>query len=119
MAYTSRHETLYASTERLRRIFVELLKVFAALWDNTSQQVQAQCKLDELKKIQDDLDKDKDPNASQQRRSKDPSGDKGPAEVELSVLSDSYGDMKAGEHFISNNDLDKDDQVVGIVEELR
>ncbi|MFS7915676.1 hypothetical protein Hanom_Chr02g00168051 [Helianthus anomalus] len=53
------------------------------------------------------------------QRGKDPSGDKGPAEVGLSVLSDSDRDMKAGEHFISNNDLDKDGEVVGIVEELR
>ncbi|MFS7944162.1 hypothetical protein Hanom_Chr06g00508841 [Helianthus anomalus] len=140
MAYTSRHKTLSDATEQLHIIVAELVELLAAQGENTSLQVQAQCKLDELKKIQDDLDTDKDPNASQQReqpsgsqateavtnvvvegesqRGEVASGDKGPTEVELSILSDSDHDLQAGEHFISNDDLDKDDEVVGIVEEL-
>ncbi|MFS7910894.1 hypothetical protein Hanom_Chr02g00111531 [Helianthus anomalus] len=141
MAYTSRHKTLSDATEQLHIIVVELVELLAAQGENMSLQVQAQCKLDELKKIQDDLDTDKDPNAFQQRgqpsssqateavtnpvvegesqRGEVASGDKFPTEVELSVLSDSGHDLQAGEHVISNDDLDKDDEVVGIVEELR
>ncbi|MFS7934905.1 hypothetical protein Hanom_Chr05g00397141 [Helianthus anomalus] len=141
MAYTSRHKTLSDAIEWLHRIVSELVELLAAPGENTSLQVQAQCKLDELKKIQDDLNTDKDPNASQQReqpsssqatdvvtnavvegesqRGEVASGDKGPTGVKLSVLSDSDHDLQAGEHFISNDDLDKDDEGVGIVDELR
>ncbi|KAJ0783502.1 hypothetical protein HanLR1_Chr01g0021031 [Helianthus annuus] len=70
IASTTRHRELCVANEQIRRIVTELVELFAAQGESGSNkelQVQAQCKLDELKKIYDDLDKDKDPNASQQR----------------------------------------------------
>ncbi|KAM0012792.1 hypothetical protein Hdeb2414_s0008g00285421 [Helianthus debilis subsp. tardiflorus] len=67
VAYTDRHKTLTVATYQIRRIVTELVELFAAQGGNTPLQVQAKCKLDELKKIQDDLDKEKDPNAAQKR----------------------------------------------------
>ncbi|MFS7997917.1 hypothetical protein Hanom_Chr12g01147641 [Helianthus anomalus] len=111
---------------------------------NKKQQVQAQCKLNELKKIQDDLDGHKDPNASQLREQ--PSGtqatetatntavegssvvelvgDKGKSlvhvDASLSSMSDEPDDEDTTiEHYLTNDDLDKENVVEGIVEDWK
>ncbi|KAM0066376.1 hypothetical protein Hdeb2414_s0002g00048301 [Helianthus debilis subsp. tardiflorus] len=65
---SARQQTLFSTTDRLVGIVSDLVSLLAAQGESSSSdfQVQAQCKLDELKKIREDLDKDKDPNASKQ-----------------------------------------------------
>ncbi|KAJ0616767.1 hypothetical protein HanIR_Chr02g0094151 [Helianthus annuus] len=65
---SARHQTLVSTTDRLIGVVTDLASLLAAQGESSSSdfQVQAQCKMDELKKIREDLDKDKDPNASKQ-----------------------------------------------------
>ncbi|KAJ0538415.1 hypothetical protein HanRHA438_Chr08g0343981 [Helianthus annuus] len=65
---SARQQTLVSTTDRLIGIVTDLISLLAAQGENSSSdfQIQAQCKMDELKKIREDLDKDKDPNASKQ-----------------------------------------------------
>ncbi|MFS7889985.1 hypothetical protein Hanom_Chr00s000006g01613421 [Helianthus anomalus] len=147
VASFARHQELVVANEQIRRIVSELVELFAPQGENNAnkkQQVQAQCKLNELKKIQDDLDGHKDPNASQLREQ--PSGtqatetatdttvegssvvelvgDKGKslvhAEASLSSMSDESEDEDTTiEHYLINDDLDKEDVVEGIVEDWK
>ncbi|KAJ0746392.1 hypothetical protein HanOQP8_Chr05g0177061 [Helianthus annuus] len=144
VASSTRHQELVVANEQIRRIVTELVELFAAQGENTINrqlQVQAQCKLDELKKIQDDLDRDKDPNALQQREQPSSTqatetatdavvegesgsgagGDKGKnlvqSKASLSSLSDGSDDEDTtDEHYLMNDNLDKDDKVEGIIE---
>ncbi|KAJ0952393.1 hypothetical protein HanPSC8_Chr02g0071711 [Helianthus annuus] len=63
---SARQQTLVSTTDRLLGIVTDLMSLLAAQGEILASdfQVQAKCKMDELKKIIDDLDKDKDPNAS-------------------------------------------------------
>ncbi|KAM0047213.1 hypothetical protein Hdeb2414_s0009g00325831 [Helianthus debilis subsp. tardiflorus] len=65
---SARQRNLVSTTDRLIGIVTDLVSLLAAQGESSASdfQVQAQCKMDELKKIREDLDKDKDPNASKQ-----------------------------------------------------
>ncbi|KAJ0511496.1 hypothetical protein HanIR_Chr11g0552761 [Helianthus annuus] len=65
---SARQQTLVSTTDRLLGIVTDLVSLLAAQGEISASnfQVQAKCKMDELKKIRDDLDKDKDPNAAKQ-----------------------------------------------------
>ncbi|KAJ0436056.1 hypothetical protein HanIR_Chr17g0900211 [Helianthus annuus] len=63
---SAKHENLVKATDQLHQIITDLVELLAAQGENSTLQVQAQCKIDELKKIRDDLDKDKDPEAARQ-----------------------------------------------------
>ncbi|KAJ0790349.1 hypothetical protein HanPI659440_Chr05g0214451 [Helianthus annuus] len=65
---SARQQTLVSTTDRLIGIVTDLVSLLAAQVESSASdfQVQAQCKMNELKKIGEDLDKDKDPNASKQ-----------------------------------------------------
>ncbi|KAM0028940.1 hypothetical protein Hdeb2414_s0018g00520041 [Helianthus debilis subsp. tardiflorus] len=65
---SARQRTLVSTTDRLIGMVTDLVSLLAAQGESSASdfQVQAQCKMDELKKIREDLDKEKDPNASKQ-----------------------------------------------------
>ncbi|XP_035840433.1 uncharacterized protein LOC110906530 [Helianthus annuus] len=113
-----RQQTLVSTTDRLLGIVTDLVSLLAAQGEISASdfQVQAKCKMDELKKLRDDLDKDKDPNAAKQgeqsRSARAPEaatsahvegessgaaagGDKGPVDSDISALSDSELDPAA------------------------
>ncbi|KAJ0733711.1 hypothetical protein HanPI659440_Chr11g0411381 [Helianthus annuus] len=115
---SARQQTLVSTTDQLLGIVTDLVSLLAAQGEISALnfQVQAKCKMDELKKIRDDLDKDKDPNAAKQgeqsRRACAPEtatsahvegessgaaagGDKGPVESDTGALSDSELDHAA------------------------
>ncbi|MFS8024823.1 hypothetical protein Hanom_Chr16g01467901 [Helianthus anomalus] len=62
----AKHETLVKAIDQIHQIITDLVELLVALGENTALQVQAQCKIDDLNKIRDDLDKDKDPKAARQ-----------------------------------------------------
>ncbi|KAJ0681756.1 hypothetical protein HanPI659440_Chr16g0639661 [Helianthus annuus] len=105
----ARQQTLVSTTDRLLGIVTDLVSLLAAQGEISASdfEVQAKCKMDELKKIREDLDKDKDPNASKQgeqsRSARAPEaatpahvegessgaaagGDKGPAEADAELV---------------------------------
>ncbi|MFS8022155.1 hypothetical protein Hanom_Chr16g01436181 [Helianthus anomalus] len=96
--------------DQLLGIVTDLVSLLVAQGENSDFQIQAQCKINELKKIRDDLDKDKDPDAAMQgeqsRNARAPEaatsaqvegessgaaagGDKGPVDADTGALSDS------------------------------
>ncbi|KAF5797658.1 hypothetical protein HanXRQr2_Chr07g0283241 [Helianthus annuus] len=107
---SAQQETLARATDQLLGIGTDLVSLLAAQRENSDFQIHAQCKIDELKKIRDDLDKDKDPDAAMQgeqsRNAPAPEaatsaqvegessgaaaeGDKGPVDADTGALSDS------------------------------
>ncbi|MFS8024829.1 hypothetical protein Hanom_Chr16g01467961 [Helianthus anomalus] len=48
---TAKHETLVKATDQIHQIITDLVELLAAQGENTALQVQAQCKIDDLKKI--------------------------------------------------------------------
>ncbi|MFS7963823.1 hypothetical protein Hanom_Chr08g00742831 [Helianthus anomalus] len=65
-ATSAKHENLVKATDQLHPIITDLVELLAPQRENSTLQVKAKCKIDELKKIHDDLDKDKDPEAARQ-----------------------------------------------------
>ncbi|KAJ0619725.1 hypothetical protein HanHA89_Chr02g0074501 [Helianthus annuus] len=113
-----RQQNLVSTTDQFLGIVTGLVSLLAAQGEILASdfQVQAKCQMDELKKIRDDFDKDKDPNASKQgeqsRSARAPEaatsahaegessgaaigGDKGPVDSDTGVLSDSELDPAA------------------------
>ncbi|KAJ0883349.1 hypothetical protein HanPSC8_Chr10g0420471 [Helianthus annuus] len=91
-------------------------KISKSRGEHTPLQVQARCKLDELKKIQDDLDKDKDPNTAQWREQ--PSSSQATeTTTEAAVEGDCGSDAGGGRG--KGQVKDKDDEAVGVLKDLR
>ncbi|MFS7986722.1 hypothetical protein Hanom_Chr11g01013641 [Helianthus anomalus] len=111
MSYSSRHETLSAATDQIHRIVIEFVELFAAQGENTPIQPSSSQATEVATDAAVEGELGKDAGGS---------GGKGPVEGDLGDSSnDSDHDGIMGEHFITNDDLEKDDEVVGIVEELR
>ncbi|MFS7931295.1 hypothetical protein Hanom_Chr04g00354311 [Helianthus anomalus] len=134
---STKHENLVKATDQLHQIITNLVELLANQGENSTLQLQAQCKIDELKKIRDDLDKDKDPEAprkgEQQRTSqasetttiaqvKGESGSGATAGQDMGPsVADDFGSLSdPDDHELSSDViLDEGDILIGPVEEWR
>ncbi|KAF5780756.1 hypothetical protein HanXRQr2_Chr11g0475621 [Helianthus annuus] len=134
---TAKHENLVKATDQLHQIITDLVELLVAQGENSTLQVQAQCKIDELKKIRDDLDKDKDPEAARQGEQprssqafeaatiaqvegESGSGAMAGQDMGPSVADDSGSLSDPDDHdFSSDVILDEGDVLIGPVEEWR
>ncbi|KAJ0609061.1 hypothetical protein HanRHA438_Chr03g0136751 [Helianthus annuus] len=109
---SARQETLARTTDRLLGMVTDLVSLLAAQGENSDFQIQAQCKIDELKKIIDDLDKDKDKDPNAAKQGKQSRSARAPeATTSAQVEGESSGDGEVVEELVE--DWRTDDELAG------